>query len=457
MWKKTNHSVSVARRLTSTVRSQNGKPTRRRFLMGAGGMLALPSLSIFDANPAFSQQATTNPQRLVIYFYPNGRLPEIWLPSAYGTTFDMPSGSVALTPFKQDLVFMRGFRNTAARLSTEVAGDHARGCSGVSTCIPVSDMLSLNHNIISVDQKLANALNPQTRFRSLQYTAGEPFACDRGASCAYTQAISWAGANLPLTPIAEPLSAFNQLFGAGEGDTPEQQQARRGSLKSMLDFVSNEATVMGQSLGTEDRMKLEEYTTAVRELERQITQTSEGCMSGEPPGTGLTYAERVTAFHDLMALALQCDQTRIMSFMIEYGLSSRSHPELNAPGGHHAISHYGNDEQKQQLIRLENWQGDQLGAFCTKIAGIKEADGTSILDNTMVLCLPSMGHGNPHDHDDVSPVFIGKLGGKIKGGQYLNLDGVPLGNMHVTVLKAFGVDSTFGMDGTSVINGILNV
>lgn len=457
MWKKTNHSVSVVRRLTRSVRSANGRPTRRRFLMGAGSAaLALPSLSIFDAEPAFSQHAAS-PRRLVIYFYPNGRLPEIWLPSAYGTTFDLPSGSAALTPFKPDLVFMRGLRNTAARLSTELAGDHARGCSGVATCTPISDMLSLNYDIISVDQKLANALEPQTRFRSLQYTAGEPFACDRGASCAYTQAISWAGANLPLTPISEPLSAFNQLFGGGEGDTPDQQQVRRGSLKSMLDFVSNEATIMGQALGAEDRVKLEEYTTAVRELERQITQTSDGCMSGTPPGAGLTYAERVNAFHELMALALQCDQTRIMSFMIEYGLSSRSHPELDAPGGHHAISHYGNDEQKQQLIRVENWQGDQLGAFCEKLAALKEADGTSILDNTLVLCLPSMGHGNPHDHDDVSPVFIGKLGGMIKGGQYLNLDGVPLGNLHVTVLKAFAVDAPFGMDGTSVISGILNV
>jgi len=422
-------------------------------LVGAGSLLALPSLAIFDAEPAFSQAPKT--LRLVIYFLPNGRLPAIWLPSAPGTVFDLPSGSAALTPFKSQSVFMSGLRNTAARLSTGAAGDHARGCSGVATCTPVSDMLSLNHPIISVDQVLANALNPQTRFRSLQYSAGEPFACDRGASCAYTQATSWAGANLPLTPIAEPLSAFNQLFGADEGDTPEQQQVRRGSVKSMLDFVSGEATQFGQALGAEDRAKLDEYMTGVRELERRVTQTAEGCEAGVAPGAGLSYVERVSAFHDLMALALQCDQTRIISFMIEYGLSSRSHPELNAPGGHHAISHYGNEEQRQQLIRVENWQGDQLGAFVQKVADLKEADGTSMLDNTVVLALPSMGHGNPHDHDDVSPIFIGKCGGSIAGGQYRNLDVTPLGNVHVTLLKAFGVTSRFGMDGESVISGIL--
>jgi hypothetical protein len=446
-------SASIASRSTRRILTAAG-PSRRRFLVGAAGtLLALPSLAIFDTQPAFSQAQKT--LRLVIYFFPNGRLPAIWLPSATGTTFTLPSGSASLAPFQSQLVFMSGLRNTAARLSTEVAGDHARGCSGVATCMPVDDMLSLNHPLISVDQVLVNQLNPQTRFRSLQYCAGEPFACDRGASCAYTQAISWAGANQPLTPIAEPRSAFNQLFGASEGDTPEQQAIRRGSLKSMLDFVSAEATQLGTRLGTEDRMKLDEYLTAVREVERRVTSTADGCAAGEPPGEGLTYAQRVSAFHDIMGLALQCDQSRIISFMIEYGLSSRSHPELDAPGGHHAISHYGNEEQRQELIRVENWQGQQLGAFVQKVADLKEADGTSMLDNTLILVLPSMGHGNPHDHDDVSPVFIGKCGGAIKGGQYQNLDGTPLANMHVTVLQAFGITSRFGMDGESVISGVL--
>jgi hypothetical protein len=173
-------------------------------------------------------------ERLIVYYFPNGRLPENWLPSAVGTDFDLPPGSAALEAYKSKLVFLSGLRDTAARLSTELAGDHARGTSGVATCTPLDDFLHLDHDVVSVDQLLADRLNPDTRFRSLQYGAGEPFACDRGASCAYTQALSWAGANRPLTPITDPLSAFNQLFGAAEGDTPEEQERRRNSLSRVL-------------------------------------------------------------------------------------------------------------------------------------------------------------------------------------------------------------------------------
>jgi hypothetical protein len=179
------------------------------------------------------------------------------------------------------------------------------------------------------------------------------------------------------------------------------------------------------------------------------------CSGGQAPAAGLGYQERVTAFHDLMALTLRCDQTRLLTFMIEYGLSSRSHPELDAPGGHHAISHYSNDEQKAQLVRVENWQGNELGKLVELVANLTEADGSSMLDNSLILALPSMGWGNPHDHDDVSPILIGGARGALQTGQYLNVDGTPLGDMYVTLLRAFGLEERFGMDGENVISGVL--
>lgn len=447
-------ALNVSKRLTRRARVEGGR-SRRRFLAGASSLLALPALEMFHEVPEAHCQ-TSSLLRLVIYFLPNGRLPENWRPSTAGSAFDLPRGSESLAPFQSDLVFFSGLRNTAARASTADAGDHARGTSGVATCTPLDDFRSLDHDIRSVDQVLADAQSPDTRFQSLQYTAGEPWACDRGSSCVFTQAFSWAGANRPLTPLADPLSAFDQLFGGEDDAAGEEQGSRQRSLVSVLDYVTEEATVFSQTLGQADQAKFEEYMTSVQELERRLTTSTEAaCQAGPAPGAALSYQDRVTAFHDLMALALECDQTRFISFMIEYGLSSRSHPELDAPGGHHAISHYTNDNDKQQLIRVENWQGDELGKFVEVVANRTEADGSSMLDNTLILAMPSMGWGNPHDHDDVSPIFIGKAAGAIQTGQYIDARGTPLGDLYVTLLQAFGVQASFGADGKNVISGVL--
>lgn len=455
MSRRPQFALSLASRLSQKTQRPLGGVGRRRFLVGSASLLALPSLELFHAEEAKSQNGK-RPLRLAIYTVPNGRLPETWLPSATGTNFTLPQASAALEPFKSDLVFLSGLRNTAALASTEVSGAHARGTSGVSVCVPLNDLLSLDHNIISMDQLLAQKLQPDTRFPSLQFTAGEPYACDRGASCTYTQSISWAGRGQPLAAIANPLSAFNQLFGAAEGDTPEQQQIRQGSLKSVLDFLGSDATTFEAELGMADREKFAEYLDAVRNLERRVTFKSDTCEAGTPPGSALDYYQRVEAFHDLMGLAMQCDQSRIFTFMLEYGLSSRAHPEIGAPGGHHATSHYQNSQVRDELIKLETWQGQQMGKFCARLAAQKESDGSSLLDNTLVLIMPSMGHGNPHDFEDVSPVLVGKCGGALRGGQYQKLTGTPFANLHVTIMQAFGVQSNFGMDGTQVLSGILS-
>lgn len=459
MSRQRNRTGSIVERLARKTRRPElaSGPGRRRFLASAGSLLALPALELFHLEEAHSQQGGNGPTplRLVVYFLPNGRLPQLWLPSATGRDFALPEGSAALEPFKSDLVFFSGLKNASVRSSDKGAGDHARACAGVVSCRTLPNMLSLDHDITSVDQLLVKKLAPDTRFRSLQYSAGEPFSCDRGASCAFTQSISWAGRGQPLSAVADPLSAFGQLFSGAEGDTPAQQQIRQASLTSVLDYTKVEATSFSQSLGAGDRAKFEEYQQSVRDVERQLTRTSEGCNVSAAPGAALSYPERLDAFHDIISLALQCDQTRFISFMLEYGLSSRSHPDIGAPGGHHGISHYGNDDELQQLIKLETWQGQQVGKFVQKIADTKEADGASMLDNTVILVLPSMGHGDKHDHNDVSPVLVGKAGGALVGGQYQKLKDHSVGDMYVTLMQAFGVQSEFGSDGKSVISGVV--
>jgi hypothetical protein len=426
------------------------------FLGGAGTMVALPSLGLFAPSRAKSAPATPV-QRLLVYFVPNGRVPGNWVPPESGTAFSFPPALAPLAPLASDLICMSGLFHTAATLSSGT-GDHALGTGTILNCAPYPD--GSLHGDISMDQALVKALQPTTRFPSLQWGAGEPMACDFGASCSYTQSISWAGPKLPLAPVIDPRTAFDQMFaGANEGETLADQEIRRQSLASVLDFVLDDAESLKVRLGTDDKQKLEEYFTSVRELEKRLTQPAGDCEPGPAPAGGLDYPSRVTAFHDLIALAFSCDQTRVITFMIENGLSGRSHGFLGAPGGHHGLTHGAGGttvSAADQLRILETWQAEQAAAVATKLKALTDADGVPLLDNTAMLILPDMGDGGPHDHTNLAPVIVGRCAGKLQTGQAIHYAGDPLGNMYVALLQAFGVaTTTFGIDGVAPLPGLL--
>jgi Protein of unknown function (DUF1552) len=432
---------------------------RRAFLGGAGAMVALPALGLLAPKQASGGGTDVAPKRFLVYFVPNGRVPSTWVPPESGAAFSLPPALAPLGPVQSQMICMSGLYHTAATLATGT-GDHALGTGTVLNCAPYPD--GGLHGDISMDQALVKALMPTTRFPSLQWGAGEPMACDFGASCSYTQCISWAGPQVPLAPVINPLTAFNQLFaGANEGATLAQQEVRRGSLTSVLDYVLDDAEGLQAQLGTTDKLKLEEYFTSVRELELRLTQPAGDCDPGPAPGGALAYDARVTAFHDLIALAFQCDQTRVITFMIENGLSGRSHPTIGAPGGHHGLTHGagGTDiSPAQQLLNLETWQASMASQMAQKLVALTDAQGVPLLDNTAMLILPDMGEGGPHDHTNLAPVIVGKCGGALATGQAIHYPSAPLGNMYVSLLQAFGVEtSTFGCDGVAPLDGLAAV
>jgi hypothetical protein len=419
------------------------------FLGGAGTLVALPALEIFEARAG----GESPPQRLVVYFVPNGRVPATWVPPESGTSFSFPAALAPLAPLQADMICLSGLYHTAAVQSVGT-GDHARGTGTVLNCAPYPD--GGLHGDISMDQTLVKALQPNTRFPSLQWGAGEPMACDFAASCVYTQSISWAGPKAPLAPTIDPLTAFNQLFaGANEGATAEEQARRRASLQSVLDYVLADAETLQSNLGTEDRHKLDEYFTSVRELEKRLAGPGSTCDTGPAPPPGLDYPSRVQAFHDLIVLTLQCDQARVISFMIENGLSNRSHPFIGATGGHHALTH-GGAATAGQLLALETWHAEQASYLAQRLKSVQDVDGTSLLDNTAMLILPDMGDGGPHDHENLAPVIVGRCRNTLSVGQSIHYPSAPLGNLYVALLQAFGVSTnSFGIDGTAPLPGLL--
>lgn len=434
--------------------------TRRAWLRGAGGaVLALPMLELFRPKATASVPATL--PRLLVYTMPNGRRPEWWVPSSDGVSLTFPVQSQALQPFAGQALSLVGLDNVAARNSPGAA--HAMGTGTVMTGVRIADLVGLK-NGISLDQIVAQEVGLGSRFASLQWSSGEPGPCDvGGASCAYTQSTSWAGYGAPLIPTIDPAAAFERLFGSDvDGLSGPAAEIRKQSLSSVLDHVRDDAKELESRLGADDRFRLDEYFTALFELEKSLIAGPPTCEVPVGPGGGLDYPSRVTAFHDLIRLSFLCDQTRVLSFMIEFGLSGRSHDFIDAPGAHHALSHYVSTEEVERLERLETWHAEQLGAMLQLLAGTATAEGT-LLDETLVLVIPDMGAGSVHDHAQNCPLLFGGRGVVNTDGRQLAYGGTtPLTNLHVSLLEAYGIEGSFGPtgaifgdDGTSSLAGVV--
>lgn len=437
------------------------KLTRRRFLRAAGGAaLALPALSMFSS----ISRADTPLPRLLVYYLPNGRRREWWVPSANGgLTF--PASLSALQPFANRALSITDLWNTAASNSPGAA--HAMGTGTLLTGTAIPTVAGgVVHNNISFDQILARELAPDTRFASLQWSSGEPGVCDVGGSaCAYTQSVSWSGPRQPMLPTLNPHAAFTRLFGDGAADGLAGRAAdiRRQSVGSVLDLTREEAGRFEARLGADDRETFQQYRTALAELEASLLRPPSACGADETgPSPTLTYPERVPAFHELIKLAFQCDQTRIITFMIEFGLSLRSHDFLGAPGGHHVLTHDLSQSALERLERVERWQAQMLADMLTRLDSTPTAAGRTLLDDTMVLVVPSMGEGASHDHTRVCPLIFGGTGFVATDGRQVNGAQTSLANLFVTLLAGFGVEGSFGAggakfgdDGESVLSGIV--
>ena len=257
-------------------------------------MLALPTLELFT--PQASAAGGAIP-RLLVYYFPNGRRPEWWVPSMATGAPVFPAQSAALQPFADKLLSLVNLTNTAALMSPGAA--HAMGTGTIMTGTAIPDVAGgVLHNNVSLDQIIVQQRMPDTRFSSLQWSAGEPGPCDvGGSSCAYTQSISWAGPGEALGFGIDPLAAFERVFGNGvDGLQGAAAELRRKSNKSVLDYVDDDARALQQRLGASDSMRLEGYFDALRELEKSLTTAAASCEAHpEPPLGGLQYAERIAA------------------------------------------------------------------------------------------------------------------------------------------------------------------
>jgi hypothetical protein len=189
----------------------------------------------------------------------------------------------------------------------------------------------------------------------------------------------------------------------------------------------------------------------VRALELRIQNLSGSACQVTEPGDPVDFAAQVRAMSDLIVMALQCDRTRVISFMQLNAGSNQTYPWLGVFDGHHQISHHQGLEANFALLRIiDNWEIEQFAYLLQQLASVQEPEG-SLLDSSLVFFSSEIEDGDAHRHTNLPILLAGRGGGAVQPGQHIRFSGSPpLANLFLTLLRAFGIqDATFGDDGTA--------
>lgn len=423
---------------------------RRTMLKGVGVALGLPVLDAMT--PAFAERgpAKAAPVRLAFIYVPNGIIMDAFTPKAEGADFELTRVLKPLEAVKSELFILSGLRDQNGEAGPDGAGDHAR--AGASYLTGVRPKKTAGADIkggISADQVAAQFLGQRTRLASLELGCDDSRVvgnCDSGYSCAYSNSVSWRTPNTPMPPEVNPRLVFERLFGTYDPSIRPEERARRLSRRqSILDLVQADTKKLVGNLGPADKRKVDEYLTAVREIEKRIALAEkEGAPTlpelEKPAGVPVVFGDYVKMMYDLQALAFQTDSTRISTLMIGREGSNRVYPEIGVPESHHPITHHRNQpEWIEKVTKINVYHAELFAHFLNKLKNTPDGSG-SLLDNCMIVYGSGLSDGNQHAHSDLPVVVAGRGAGALKPGRHIRYtSGTPMTNLYLTLLDRAGV------------------
>jgi hypothetical protein len=465
--------------------------SRRVLLRGAGVALTLPWLESLAPRVAGAQAAGTI-LRYIPIFLPNGAS-ENWKPSGQGqgAAWQLSGVLSPLQALKAKVQILTNMENGSAFNadgSASVEPSHGRQPGAWLTSVNFEDVIKATGakeaNGVSVDQVLADTplFKDKTSIPSLQVGLSTVYASCDGKQCSNSRSVSWHTQTQPMYKKVDPLDVFNTLTGGGGGpgpvgnpDDPAVKQ-RLALKKSVLDAVLENANNTNALLSSADKMRMEEFLQSVRDVEKQAIGVSAGmggtAMPGGTPGMGTmgcaaapkptmatvtpdgitgttaTYNKGTHAdvMNGLIVMALQCDLTRIVSYMLEDERSEftydhvvkRTFPSATSVamgtgncGNYHGSQHGSQDE----FASISWWNVSKVAELATKLDAIKDPDGKTMLDNSVIF-LGGCMHGANHSCNELPTALIGGGGGKLKGDQHVVYAGSkPLRHLHFTLLN----------------------
>jgi hypothetical protein len=445
---------------------------RRAVLRAAGVALALPWLESLAPRLARGQSLAA-PKRFLPVFFPQGT-GSFWRPAGVGAgaAWQLSPVLQPLAPLKEQVTVLGNVQNYScfSELEQRPEPSDSRSPGAFLTCVDavaVRRRLGVQDaNGISADQLMAQSLPLETRFDSLQLGLSTIDAYCDGQPCSLSRSISWRSPTEPLYKLVDPQAVWDKLF-TGSGAPVDPAQARLD--KSVLDAVLASSQGLEQHLSADDRSRLDQYLTSLRATEQKLGTLRQATCRAPPRPTlsahvGLSNSDNYDrglhfdVMNELLALALQCDLTRTISYMLddarsEFNYTNVSKRHFSATGSAATTGICGNfhgstlaGDSNDDWASISWWLTAKLSELCQKLASMPEADG-SVLDSTVVVYASSMGNSS----GQMTDLPIALIGGKklLKTNQHLVFDTEqPLRDLYFTLLtQCFGVDvPSFGDD-----------
>jgi hypothetical protein len=392
--------------------------SRRHFLRGVGASVSLPLLNCM-ATP----QTPPRPKRSVFLYIPNGVNTLTWQIQKAGKDFEFTSPLASLERHRADVTPVSGMHHPM------VLGKH-HNCDRVwLTGANVPGDGGAFRNTVSADQLMAEVQGRATRFSSLEMAI-------EGHSLAWSR----DGIQLPAERNSQQI--FNLLFGVDKDskETIRRRLHRRGSI---LDLIANDAKRVSQRLGNEDRTKLDDYLTAVRQVEER-TQRADAWLNIPKPKLSSSeidhlnrklnmnaVAEYHRLFFDLMVMALRTDSTRVITCMICSEANGGAIPDIGISQTRHGLSHHNGDpEQLRRLTQTDTFLVEQFSYFLDQLKACKE-DGNSLLDTTQVLWGSGMAYGHSHGNANLPTLLAGGRALGYRHGQHVDFNLPKIGRYNV--------------------------
>jgi hypothetical protein len=278
-------------------------------------------------------------------------------------------------------------------------------------------------------------------------------SCENGYSCVYQRTFSWKTPTTPMPMESNPRAVFERLFG--EGGTAAERFTRMRQDRSILDLAVEDMARLRRRLGAGDRSMVDEYLTAVRDVEQRIqraekqTQNSAMPVVEQPVGIPEGFDEHARLMLDLNLLAFQADVTRVVAFQFSRELSGRPYPWIGVPDGHHSVSHHQLDPEKiTKATKINAYHVSLFGYLLEKMKNTRDGD-SNLLDNSIMMYGAGMGDSDHHTPVNIPTILAGGGRGTLKGGRHLVYPAdTPMTNLGLTILDKVGIEKSQIADST---------
>jgi len=422
---------------------------RRTFLRGAGVLLALPALE--SLTPAFSRPPAPVPRRMIVIVNNIGLLSRHFFPPGMGRDYQLSPYLELLARHRQDFSVLSGLSHPG------VTGGHSTDNSFLTSARGA--FKASFRNTISLDQYAAEQIGHLTRFPSINLGVNIEKA---------NRSLSWTRDGALLPAEDNPLAVFSRMFGQDDQATVEASRRRLDQRRSILDTLLAETRSFSARVTSSDRQRLDQYLTAVREVEEMLQSLREWERRPKPVAPGpppppieerRLFFEKFELMLRMAELAFHSDSTRLITLMLD----AFQTPVFRLPGekstteGYHNLSHHGQDEAKIRQLEIADRQNlSLLASFLDRLATRSEGENR-LLDRTMVLFGSNMGDANIHDNSNL-PLIL--AGGGFRHGQHLAFNprqNSPLCNLFVSMLQRLGIETDSFGSSTGALTGLESV